>query len=115
MVWRAGLDRWPTICAFLRRNIDAPSEPLCGDLPELAEHKFVTCKFAQSKWQCVSLWCNLPSFFVFYMKDLLGLHKYSSGSETYKKALQAVYLTAIWGIWKERNKAVFNNVQAQLK
>ncbi|KAJ0865239.1 hypothetical protein HanRHA438_Chr12g0538401 [Helianthus annuus] len=33
----------------------------------------------------------------------------------YKKALQVVYLSAIWGIWKARNKAVFNNVQAQLQ
>ncbi|KAJ0482251.1 hypothetical protein HanOQP8_Chr13g0492061 [Helianthus annuus] len=55
------------------------------------------------------------SYSLCHMKNLLGLHKYSSGSEMYKKALQAVYLTAIWGIWKARNKAVFNNVQAQLQ
>ncbi|XP_022019947.1 uncharacterized protein LOC110920009 [Helianthus annuus] len=109
--------RLPTTCALISRNINVSSClcPMCGELPESAEHLFVSCGLAQSVWQWVSLWCKIPPIFAFNLKDLLQLFKFVGGSEKYRKAFHAVCLTTIWYIWKVHNGTLFNDVQIHMQ
>ncbi|KAM0047357.1 putative reverse transcriptase zinc-binding domain-containing protein [Helianthus debilis subsp. tardiflorus] len=111
MAWRAELDRLPTRCALLRRNINVATDlcPLCGDFPETAEHLFVNCGFAQAVWHVVSQWCKIPPIYAFGIRDILEIHKYVTGSVKARKAIYAICLTSLWCVWKCRNEAVFNN------
>ncbi|KAJ0535737.1 putative RNA-directed DNA polymerase [Helianthus annuus] len=116
LAWRAELDRIPTRCALIRRNINVTSNlcPLCSEYPETVEHLFISCEFAQMVWNVVSQWCKLSPVFAFGMRDILDGHSYVSGSPKLKKAFHAVCLTTLWCIWKSRNELVFQQKHSSL-
>ncbi|XP_021996413.1 uncharacterized protein LOC110893637 [Helianthus annuus] len=112
VAWRAEMERLPTKCALIRRNITIHDNlcVLCGDFAETSEHIFVTCQFAQMVWQNIADWCNIPPIIAFGVNDLLDLHGAASRSRKKRKALHAVILVSIWSLWKLRNEAVFRQV-----
>ncbi|KAF5754697.1 putative reverse transcriptase zinc-binding domain-containing protein [Helianthus annuus] len=117
LAWRAELDRIPTRCALIRRNINVMSNlcPLCSEYPETVEHLFISCEFAQMVWNVVSQWCKLGPVFAFGMRDILDGHSYVSGSPKLKKAFHAVCLTTLWCISKSRNELVFQQKHSSLQ
>ncbi|XP_022040593.1 uncharacterized protein LOC110943145 [Helianthus annuus] len=117
LAWRAELDRLPTRCALVRRNINVESHlcPLCGDEPESTEHLFLSCGFVQSVWAVIAQWCKLPNAFVFSIRDILDMDVHTPGSAKLKKALYAVCLTSLWCVWKVRNETVFNQASPSVQ
>ncbi|XP_021985129.1 uncharacterized protein LOC110881061 [Helianthus annuus] len=112
VAWRADMERLPTKCALSRRNIPVQNNmcALCGDYAETSEHIFVACQFAQTVWQNLAAWCNVPPIIAFDLNDLLTLHEVTSGTSKRRKVLHAVILVAIWSLWKLRNEVVFRNM-----
>ncbi|XP_076949509.1 uncharacterized protein LOC143622182 [Bidens hawaiensis] len=80
LAWSAELDRLPVLTLLARRNVGVGSLdcPACGELEETVEHIFVSCGLAQSVWQAISIWCNVPQVFAFSVHDLLELYKFTS-------------------------------------
>ncbi|KAJ0623417.1 putative reverse transcriptase zinc-binding domain-containing protein [Helianthus annuus] len=112
VAWRAEMERLPTKCALLARNIPVQNQTcvMCGNYDETSEHIFVSCHFAQLIWQNVAIWCLIPLIIAFDIKDLLTLHEISSGSTRKKKVLYAIILVTLWSIWKSRNEFVFQQI-----
>ncbi|KAJ0464423.1 putative reverse transcriptase zinc-binding domain-containing protein [Helianthus annuus] len=117
LTWRACLDRLPTRCALVRRNINMPNClcPMCGEEQEDTEHLFVTCSFAQMIWQLVTQWCKIQPIYAFRVRDLLDLHQYVGGSAKFKKAFQAICHTVFWCIWRCRNEVIFEQGHCSLQ
>ncbi|XP_021980093.1 uncharacterized protein LOC110876227 [Helianthus annuus] len=111
VAWRAEMERLPTRCALVDRNIPVQDRTciMCGDYDETSEHIFVSCQVAQVIWQNAAIWCSIPPVIAFDLKDILSLHEFCSSLAMKKKAVYAVILVTIWSIWKSRNEAVFQH------
>ncbi|KAJ0899134.1 putative reverse transcriptase zinc-binding domain-containing protein [Helianthus annuus] len=109
VAWRAEMERLPTKCALIHRNITVQNNlcALYGDYAETCEHIFVSCQLSQSVWQNIADWLKIPPIFAFAITDLLDLHGVSANARKKKKALHAVILVTFWCLWKMRNEAVF--------
>ncbi|XP_022020165.1 uncharacterized protein LOC110920250 [Helianthus annuus] len=109
VAWRAEMERLPTKCALVARNVPVQDQEcvFCGEVAETCEHLFVACHFAQSIWLSIAEWCNVQPIIAFGINDLLSIHEVSSGSSKKRKAVHAVVLVAIWCIWKLRNETIF--------
>ncbi|XP_076931545.1 uncharacterized protein LOC143596728 [Bidens hawaiensis] len=114
--WRVGLERVASLVELAKRNIVFGSVlcPLCGEVDETVEHIFASCGFAQHVWQTLAHWSNIPNCYVFSVRDILEMHKYSGFNSDKREMFQGVCLTALWVIWKARNEVVFNGRPAIL-
>ncbi|KAF5784203.1 putative RNA-directed DNA polymerase [Helianthus annuus] len=110
-VWRAELDRIPTVEALHRRGItvENPGCCFCDEGADSVSHLFTSCPFSLRLWEKITLWCRVTRFFIFSFRDLVEVHNHGTGSESEKKAIQGVIFTACWLLWKARNEARFSN------
>ncbi|XP_022015115.1 uncharacterized protein LOC110914639 [Helianthus annuus] len=110
VAWRAEMERLPTKCALVRRNIPVQNNTcvFCGDYEET--YVFVSCQFVQTIWQNLAVWCGIPPIIAFGINDILTVHESSSGSRKIRKVIHALVLVTFWSIWKSRNDAVFRQV-----
>ncbi|XP_022007790.1 uncharacterized protein LOC110907064 [Helianthus annuus] len=108
VAWRAEMDRLPSKCALLRRNIPVQNDQcvFCGECSETSEHIFLTCQFAQIVWQIIADWCNIPPIFAFDISDLLSPTGVPASSRKKWKAVHAIVLVTFWCLWKMRNESV---------
>ncbi|XP_076950772.1 uncharacterized protein LOC143623844 [Bidens hawaiensis] len=111
--WRAELDKLPLLTLLARRNVGVGSldGPACGELEETTEHIFVSCGLAQSVWQVISIWCNVPQVCAFSVRDLLELYKFTKFPKRKTKAFHAVCMVTLWCLWKVRNDMVFGGLK----
>ncbi|KAJ0836378.1 putative RNA-directed DNA polymerase [Helianthus annuus] len=112
LVWKAEMDRLPTLTALRSRNVQVDSTlcKLCGHEEETSEHLFTSCIFASLIWQAVAAWCKVPHIYAFSVRDLLLVHKEQQMEQRLRKAFHGVMITACWCVWKARNEAVFSGL-----
>ncbi|KAF5759234.1 putative reverse transcriptase zinc-binding domain-containing protein [Helianthus annuus] len=110
-MWRAELDRIPTVEALSRRGVSVEDHgcSFCDDGLDSVSHMFTACPFALQLWEKISLWCRLNRFIIFSFRDLVEVHNHGSRLESEKKAIQGVIFTACWLLWKVRNDVRFSN------
>ena len=80
--------------------------PLCDDGLESLQHIFVDCKIANSVWRWVSKWWGFDD----YPKSLTCLISWADSinlNGSTKCCFDAVIQTALWLLWKFRNKTCF--------
>ncbi|KAF5754381.1 putative reverse transcriptase zinc-binding domain-containing protein [Helianthus annuus] len=110
-MWRAELDRIPTVEALCRRGVlvDNPECCFCSEGSDSVSHIFSSCPYVLKLWEKICLWCRVYRFFVFSFRDLAEMHNSCRRPESERKAVQGVFYTACWLIWKSRNDIRFNN------
>ncbi|XP_076914681.1 uncharacterized protein LOC143573769 [Bidens hawaiensis] len=81
-IWRAVLDRIPTLEALQNRNIMVDSDicRLCDSAKETVDHLFAGCSVADKVWNGVK-----------------------------KEVFQGIIVIACWRIWKARNELIYEN------
>nr|XP_043620274.1 uncharacterized protein LOC122592132 [Erigeron canadensis] len=112
-MWRATMDRIPTMVALRARNCFAldPVCVLCGEEEETVEHLFCKCETAARVWHFISKWCNTAPFFIFDIKDLLEFQDTSRKNKIEKDVLKSLIIISCWCIWKARNELKFENIK----
>ncbi|XP_076904565.1 uncharacterized protein LOC143560046 [Bidens hawaiensis] len=116
LAWRAEMERIPVLVELACRNVVVASTwcPVCDEAEEMAEHIFISCRFAQAVWHCIANWCKVPPFFAFSIHDILELHKHYRLPKRKAKLFHAVCLTLVWCLWKMRNMVVFERKEASV-
>ncbi|KAJ0724140.1 putative reverse transcriptase zinc-binding domain-containing protein [Helianthus annuus] len=111
-MWKACMDRIPTMWALRRRNIMVGDGRcvFCGDVDETTDHIFTTCRLASGVWSGIASWCNLSPNYLFSISDVLQVINQMDGSKKKKEIVHGVLVLTCWRIWKERNeKNLINN------
>ncbi|XP_076902794.1 uncharacterized protein LOC143557650 [Bidens hawaiensis] len=106
------MDRIPVLTLLAKRNIAVASLGClaCGLLDETTEHIFVSCGLAQSVWQAISMWCNVPQMFAFSVRDILDMFRYTKFSKRKAKAFHVICLVTLWCLWKARNEMMHDGL-----
>ncbi|PWA81382.1 reverse transcriptase domain, Reverse transcriptase zinc-binding domain protein [Artemisia annua] len=115
-MWRANMDRIPTMTALRRRNIVVGDGfcTLCGEAEETTDHIFTACSVASGVWGGISSWCKIPPLFMFSFKDVFQLINHLDGSKTRKEVIYGLLILTCWCLWKARNDKIFNNREANV-
>ncbi|XP_076914845.1 uncharacterized protein LOC143573986 [Bidens hawaiensis] len=109
LVWRAVMDRIPTVDALAKRVVIVADEEcrFCNAGSDTVTHFFTACPLALGLWEKNSFWCRVLNFFVFF-RDLLEIHNSGIRGTTERNALHGIVFTACWVLWKARNILRFN-------
>ncbi|KAM0042518.1 putative reverse transcriptase zinc-binding domain-containing protein [Helianthus debilis subsp. tardiflorus] len=93
-MWRAEMNRLPTLDTLKRRNIQVDSSTciICGTNEETVEHILIGCRVANVVWSFVSSWSKVPPIFGISVRDLMELHNHVNLSAIKKSALQVLLL-----------------------
>lgn len=112
-MWRANMDRIPTMSALRRRNIVVGEEGcyLCGEEDESTDHIFTACRIANGVWVGVDSWCRLSPLFFFSIRDVQVYIDHMRSSKTKKDIVYGVLILTVWRIWKARNDKAFANIE----
>ncbi|PWA86778.1 alpha carbonic anhydrase 7 [Artemisia annua] len=115
-MWRANVDRIPTMTALRRRNIVVGDGwcALCGEAEETTDHIFTACSVASGVWGGISSWCKISPLFMFSIKDVLQSSNHLDGSKTRKEVIYGLLILTCWCLWKARNDKIFNNREANV-
>ncbi|KAJ0495937.1 putative reverse transcriptase zinc-binding domain-containing protein [Helianthus annuus] len=116
LAWRLSLERLPTLAALARRNAWSGQTEcrVCNQLEENVDHLFIGCELAQTIWNFVSTWCKVSNIYAFRVKDLLNWHKNVKGNLRWRKLIYAVMQVALWVIWQNRNKLIFQEKEIRV-
>jgi hypothetical protein len=110
--WPAALGKAPTANNLAKKNWPCdPQCALCFCELETSDHLLTTCNFTEAVWDMTAQSFNLhPTVFPF-QKGNIGdwLHSIDRAG-TKKQQLKTVGIMFFfwWGIWKERNRRIFN-------
>ncbi|XP_035831828.1 uncharacterized protein LOC118480930 [Helianthus annuus] len=110
LVWRAEMDRIPTVEALVRRGMPISDGECkyCEVGPDSVVHLFTTYPLALGLWEKISLWCRVMNFYVFSFRDLLEIQEQGRRRVSERKALHGITIAACWFLWKARNNLRFN-------
>ncbi|KAJ0861017.1 putative reverse transcriptase zinc-binding domain-containing protein [Helianthus annuus] len=113
VAWRGNLNRLATRVNLRRRNVDISSVmcPCCDDFEETMEHLFTACSVADRVWSAFSVWCNIPSIYIFDFKDILDIHNFNQLGKKAKKVIHGLVIISFWCIWKGRNEMILNQIR----
>ncbi|KAJ0546635.1 putative RNA-directed DNA polymerase [Helianthus annuus] len=116
LAWRLSLERLPTLAALARRSAWSGQTEcrVCNQLEENVDHLFIGCELAQTIWNFVSTWCKVSNIYAFRVKDLLNWHKNVKGNRRWRKLIYAVMQVALWVIWQNRNKLIFQGKEIRV-
>ncbi|PWA35067.1 reverse transcriptase domain, Reverse transcriptase zinc-binding domain protein [Artemisia annua] len=110
-MWRANMDRIPTLHALRRRNIYVGEGMcvFCGEAEETSDHLFSACRLVDGVWNGIASWCKIYPFFVFSTNDVLQIVKHVGGSKAKQDIIYGVIILTCWRIWNARNEKVFTS------
>jgi hypothetical protein len=113
LAWLVLLDRVPTRENLFRRKIIQGEEDqccvFCGEHTESVQHLFVYCGFVLQIWEQVFVWLRLNFSLPHSISSMLNLLGTTSGSKHSRKGMVMIWSAVIWGIWRHRNKIIFDN------
>nr|XP_043618752.1 uncharacterized protein LOC122590605 [Erigeron canadensis] len=112
-VWRAVMDRVPTMVSLQARNCFTGDVNcgMCNMGPESIDHLLCHCHIAIEVWNAVSSWCHTAPIFFFDVKDIVDIHKHVGAGREKRKILKGIVWTTCWCIWKARNDRRFNEIE----
>ncbi|XP_021974618.1 uncharacterized protein LOC110869693 [Helianthus annuus] len=89
-IWRAILDRLPTLTSLKARNCYSGdlSCCMCEDGEESVTHLLCSCSIASRVWQHIEIWCKVNRFFAFSVKDLIEFPNFCGLRSKVKEALK---------------------------
>ncbi|KAD4981757.1 hypothetical protein E3N88_18428 [Mikania micrantha] len=105
-VWRACLNRIPTMDALQCRGVEVGSTlcPNCGMTVESADHLLVKCMVARTIWWQICRWAKIPCPTIFEsVGGLLDHANASVGEKNRKTVINLIFQTMLWRIWLARN------------
>ncbi|GJY48687.1 RNA-directed DNA polymerase, eukaryota, reverse transcriptase zinc-binding domain protein [Tanacetum coccineum] len=110
-VWRASINRLPTRTNLISRGVFLASVlcPFCENEEEDIEHCLIRCPRVLPIWRKVWSWWHLPSpvtFPSFSITDIALGKLVTHDSPRLKKAIHGVFQSALWAVWKWRNKLI---------
>jgi len=117
-IWRLFQDRLATKMNLFRRNIldynDSFCSAACG-LVENQDHLFFSCAFYGQLWLLISGWLGISttlqgSLFEHFLQ-FGGLGGFSNKSQM---PFNRIWISALFIIWKDRNRRHFHNKSEQL-
>nr|GEX27212.1 RNA-directed DNA polymerase, eukaryota [Tanacetum cinerariifolium] len=110
LVWRARLVRLPTKINLINRGISLDSVlcPICGILPENANHTFFRCDISRAIGRKICNWWNINWSDMAFFADLDSWVASIRLSGKAKRLLVGVFLTSWWSIWSFRNRCIFD-------
>nr|XP_043633690.1 uncharacterized protein LOC122604895 [Erigeron canadensis] len=117
LAWSLWLGRLPSKDNLIFRNVNLQSTScdICGLDEESPEHVFGSCIITSQVWEAISQWCRISCFFFFSVTDLPILYQSLRGDMGWKLAVQLVFFMTFWGLWRNRNNAVFNSKRTSAK
>ncbi|PWA53117.1 RNA-directed DNA polymerase, eukaryota [Artemisia annua] len=83
--------------------------PLCESAQECIEHTLCECPLVRSIWLKCWAWWNIPPPPQLTIKDVIFRSMIPSNCKGVGKALQGVFYTLMWSIWKWRNKVLHSH------
>ncbi|KNA03881.1 hypothetical protein SOVF_204870 [Spinacia oleracea] len=96
-------------------GLDVPSEcPLCGKLPETAEHIFLHCEYSQRCRQMLEQKLQVRAQGSDLSQFSNWLHKPVAGSVR-SQVVQCVFLSFLYHVWWQRNQAIWQGCIARHK
>lgn len=115
-IWRAGLNRIPTVEALRKRNIqvDYAGCVLCAGSEETVDHLVAECQFSNGVWSGIARWCRIPPIFLFSAKDIHVVAEHSGYSKSKKDIIHGILVITLWRIWKARNEKVFRDTNVSI-
>nr|GEU85267.1 hypothetical protein [Tanacetum cinerariifolium] len=110
--WRARLDRLPARCNLLNRGVVLESSlcPICGLVPEDAQHIFFQCELAKSVLLRICRWWDIHWGDATSFGDWNSWFSSIQLSSKLKLMLEGVFVVAWWHIGSFRNQTIFNDV-----
>lgn len=116
-VWRASLNRLPTLCNLSLRGLDIASSvcPLCESHQESIVHCLVECRCVKTLWlKFWNWWGVVPTFGASLIDRILGAGGPSRNS-VMSKVFQGATFTLLWSIWRWRNRIAHANMDDQVR
>ncbi|XP_022023492.1 uncharacterized protein LOC110923737 [Helianthus annuus] len=114
-VWRAVLDRIPTLTALRDRNCWGRYVKccLCEDGDETAEHLLCSCRVASTVCYHISQWCKVSPCILFSAKDIVIASEFCNLDREVKEDLHGIMFVTSWFIWLARNNKRFSETQVK--
>ncbi|KAD3066596.1 hypothetical protein E3N88_34476 [Mikania micrantha] len=112
-VWRACMDRIPTMEALCRRGVVVASTlcPSCGMVEETVDHLFAKCEVPKAIWWQICRWVKIPIPISFAsVGEMLDFANENGGEGNMKKVIKLIFHATIWRIWLARNDKVFKGI-----
>nr|XP_043620101.1 uncharacterized protein LOC122591943 [Erigeron canadensis] len=108
-MWRAVMDRIPTLKALQRRNCTFGSMEcsMCNEGDETTDHILCGCTVSNKIWQKISSWCKVRQLIIFSVKDLIKIHLHLGLGKKESRVFKCIVSVACWCIWKARNETIF--------
>ncbi|KAK9070135.1 hypothetical protein SSX86_010535 [Deinandra increscens subsp. villosa] len=105
----------PSKFSMVRRVVEIDDVcPFYSCCSETIDHLLIQCARASEVWSVVFYWCNVPKELAFTLHDILHIHEAWPHSSGLKKVLHGVFVATLWGLWKARNRKVFNDRNADV-
>jgi hypothetical protein len=116
--WLVLNDRIPTKANLFRYKILLqPSDRtclLCGVEEENSIHLLVYCPFARQMWATICQWLNLTFCLPQSCISLLNYFAEVQNDKKLRQGMVSIWCTAIWALWRHRNRIAFENGTADL-
>lgn len=81
---------------------------MCMGEEELVDHLFIHCSTVRKVWNLFFFHLNVSWSFLNMVRDLFSKH-WIKDLESVPKSFGAICLGLSWGMWKERNKRIFED------
>nr|GEX90708.1 RNA-directed DNA polymerase, eukaryota, reverse transcriptase zinc-binding domain protein [Tanacetum cinerariifolium] len=109
-MWRAMLNKLPTIVNLDRKGIEVDSLlcPICHEDVETVNCIFFMCDLSKVLWALLAKWWELDVLFCASISDWLSWLDSSSISSKARVFLDGVGAALMWSLWSFRNRLLFS-------
>lgn len=113
-VWRACIDRIPTVMALFKRGVRVGTNSchLCSSGVDDTDHLFTGCSFAGDIWKWLCHWCGIPFRSFNNVSSLVEFAANWGHCPKKKRIFLVIVYGFLWCIWKARNEKVFRSTCA---
>ncbi|XP_052625777.1 uncharacterized protein LOC128132828 [Lactuca sativa] len=111
-IWRAKLGRIPSAVELKNRGIIIPNTMcgVCNSEEETCEHILLTCPVAKEIMDSILVWCEIRCDRFLSVDNMLLFISRWSKCKYKRRLLNAILCGALWFIWMDRNKRIFEKI-----
>lgn len=115
-VWRAFLDRIPTLDNFLKRKVipspEAAGCKFCLQELETCSHLLFTCPLVHNVWCACFKWLGFST--VLPLDPKSHYLQFQFGSKSQNQCLSSIWLAVLWSVWLFRNEVIYRSTVVNL-